>query len=54
MKVGIIGLGRMGAAIARRVLEGGHEVLAYDPDGDARSHVQAMGAQIAMRARHDP
>ncbi len=52
MKLGIIGLGRMGAAITRRVREAGHDVVAYDPSGDARSHVQAMGAEIALSA-HD-
>ena len=50
MKLGVIGLGRMGAAIARRVLDGGHEVVAYDPDGDARGHVAAMGAEIVVSA----
>jgi len=30
MQIGIIGLGRMGANIARRLARGGHDVLAYD------------------------
>ena len=30
MKVGFIGLGRMGEAMARRLLEGGHEVGVYN------------------------
>jgi 6-phosphogluconate dehydrogenase len=30
MKIGMIGLGRMGANMARRLMRGGHEVVAYD------------------------
>jgi 6-phosphogluconate dehydrogenase len=30
MKIGIIGLGRMGAGIAERLRRGGHEVIGYD------------------------
>ena len=30
MKVGFIGLGRMGSAMARRLIEGGHEVGVYN------------------------
>jgi 6-phosphogluconate dehydrogenase len=32
MKVGIVGLGRMGAGIAERWRRGGHEVIGYDRD----------------------
>ena len=30
MKVGFIGLGRMGSGMARRILDGGHELVVYD------------------------
>jgi 6-phosphogluconate dehydrogenase len=30
MKIGMIGLGRMGMNMARRLLQGGHEVVAYN------------------------
>ena len=30
MKVGFIGLGRMGSGMARRILSGGHELVVYD------------------------
>ena len=30
MKVGFIGLGRMGQAMARRLIDGGHEVGVYN------------------------
>jgi len=39
MQLGMIGLGRMGANIARRVAERGHEVVVYDHSEDA---VKAM------------
>ena len=39
MKVGFIGLGRMGSGMARRVLEGGHDLIAYDV---ARGQVEKL------------
>ncbi|MBW0018776.1 MAG: decarboxylating 6-phosphogluconate dehydrogenase [Mycobacterium sp.] len=42
MQLGMIGLGRMGANIARRVCSAGHECVAYDHDSDA---VKAMAGE---------
>ena len=36
MKIGMIGLGKMGANMTERLLKGGHEVVAYDLSADAR------------------
>ena len=36
MQLGMIGLGRMGANIVRRVTAGGHECVVYDHDPDRR------------------
>ena len=47
MRVGFIGLGRMGSGMARRVLEGGHELAAYDV---ARPQVEALAASGARAA----
>ena len=51
MKLGIIGLGRMGGNMARRLIAGGHEVVAYDRDPaaveDARSHGAIPAASLA-------
>ncbi|MXO76155.1 decarboxylating 6-phosphogluconate dehydrogenase [Altererythrobacter aerius] len=47
MRLAIIGLGRMGGNIARRLLSGGHEVVAYDRDPEARSNLAAAGAEVA-------
>ncbi len=35
MKIGVIGLGRMGAGISRRLMRGGHQVVGYDHSGDS-------------------
>ncbi|HLY06588.1 MAG TPA: decarboxylating 6-phosphogluconate dehydrogenase [Rhizomicrobium sp.] len=46
MQIAIIGLGRMGGNIARRLMEHGHEVVAYDRDSDAvRKLANAKGAR---------
>ena len=47
MKLGVIGLGRMGRIVVTRVLEAGHEVVAFDIDETAVSSVAAAGADPA-------
>jgi 6-phosphogluconate dehydrogenase len=47
MRIGMIGLGRMGANMVRRLLQGGHECVAYDPKAEAVQAVAAQGAQAA-------
>jgi 6-phosphogluconate dehydrogenase len=37
MRIGMVGLGRMGANMARRLARGGIEVAGFDPDADARA-----------------
>ena len=44
MEVGMIGLGRMGSNMARRLLGGGHRVVVYDPLKEAREAVVELGA----------
>ncbi|HWK36033.1 phosphogluconate dehydrogenase (NAD(+)-dependent, decarboxylating) [Sphingomonas sp.] len=44
MRVGMIGLGRMGANIARRLMEHGHELVVYDRAADAVADVVKDGA----------
>jgi len=43
MKLGMIGLGRMGANMASRLKRGGHEVIGYDPSEEARKKFDASG-----------
>jgi 6-phosphogluconate dehydrogenase len=43
MKLAMIGLGRMGANMAERLIRGGHEVVGYDPSEDARKSAEQSG-----------
>ncbi|MCL4135805.1 UNVERIFIED_CONTAM: hypothetical protein GTU68_067457 [Idotea baltica] len=45
MKIGYIGLGKMGMAMVKLLLEKGHEVVATDPNEAARKEAEAAGAQ---------
>ena len=47
MRIGMIGLGRMGANMVRRLLEGGHECVAYDHTAKSVAAVTAFGARGA-------
>jgi 6-phosphogluconate dehydrogenase len=47
MKIGMIGLGKMGANMTERLLKGGHEVVAYDLSADALKHAAERGAETA-------
>ena len=47
---GFIGLGRMGGAMARRLLDAGHQVTVYDPSTAAAEALAAHGARIAPSA----
>jgi 6-phosphogluconate dehydrogenase len=47
MKIGMIGLGKMGANMTERLLKGGHEVVAFDLHAEARDAVAAKGASPA-------
>ncbi len=44
MQLGMVGLGRMGGNMTRRLLRGGHTVIAYDPDQEAVREAVAAGA----------
>ncbi len=43
----MIGLGRMGANMAQRLMRGGHQVVGYDPSDAARAALEKQGAQSA-------
>ncbi|MGH8209059.1 MAG: phosphogluconate dehydrogenase (NAD(+)-dependent, decarboxylating) [Steroidobacteraceae bacterium] len=45
MRIGMIGLGRMGANMVRRLLKGGHECVVYDRSTDAVKASVAQGAR---------
>ena len=44
MELGMIGLGRMGGNMTQRLLGGGHHIVAYDPNEQARLSVVNAGA----------
>ncbi len=47
MELGMIGLGKMGANMAERLLQGGHKVTGFDPGADARKGLEAKGGSSA-------
>ena len=48
MNVGFIGLGRMGAGMARRILSGGHNLAVYDIAAARVAEMVAAGATAAL------
>jgi 6-phosphogluconate dehydrogenase len=44
MQIGVIGLGRMGGNISRRLMQHGHEVVVYDHDPKAVAEISRAGA----------
>lgn len=44
MQLGMVGLGRMGANMTTRLLQGGHQVVAYDRNADAVKNSASDGA----------
>ena len=54
MQIGMVGLGRMGANMVRRLLRGGHTAVVFDPDHAAVQKLVAEGADrrgLARRVR---
>ena len=47
MKIGMIGLGRMGANMAQRLMQGGHQLVGFDPKLEARKDLESKGAESA-------
>jgi len=47
MQLGVIGMGRMGANISRRLMRGGHACVVYDRETEAVGKVVADGARAA-------
>ena len=44
MQLGMIGLGRMGANMVRRLMKGGHECVAFDFNADSVAKIAGEGA----------
>ena len=52
MRIGIIGLGRMGGAIARRLMRAGHETIVWDRDAAAIASLVPDGAVASDSLEH--
>lgn len=52
MQIGMIGLGRMGANMVRRLLRGGHTAVVYDRSADAVAALVPEGATGASSLQH--
>jgi 6-phosphogluconate dehydrogenase len=50
-QLGMVGLGRMGSNIVRRLMRGGHECVVYDVNPDAISTLEGEGAAAASSLR---
>ena len=51
MQIGIVGLGRMGMNMARRLLKGGHEVVAYNRTYEKVRDIESEGAKGAKNLK---
>jgi 6-phosphogluconate dehydrogenase len=47
MKAGLVGLGKMGGNMVTRLVSCGHQIVAYDPNEEARRESQKHGAQTS-------
>ncbi len=48
MDIGMIGLGKMGANMAQRLIKGGHRVVGFDPREEARKALEVEGGESAV------
>ena len=46
MKLGFVGLGKMGSNMVKRLLERGHEITAFAPSKESREDARSHGAQV--------
>jgi len=51
MQLGMIGLGRMGGNIVRRLMHDGHSCVVYDKSADAVKGLAGEGASRSWRRR---
>jgi 3-hydroxyisobutyrate dehydrogenase-like beta-hydroxyacid dehydrogenase len=47
MRIGFIGLGQMGRAMAGRLIDAGHELVVYNRGAEAAQSLRTKGAQVA-------
>ena len=49
MQLGMVGLGRMGANMTRRLMHGGHQMVVSDLSPDAVKQIAGEGAVASFR-----
>jgi 3-hydroxyisobutyrate dehydrogenase len=54
MEIGVAGLGRMGAAIATRLIEVGHKLTVWNRSPEKAKPLQAAGAALARSPATSP
>ncbi|MDY6988635.1 MAG: decarboxylating 6-phosphogluconate dehydrogenase [Thermodesulfobacteriota bacterium] len=47
MKIGFVGLGKMGGKMVERLMKGGHQIVAFDPVPEALGEAESKGATRA-------
>lgn len=47
MQIGMVGLGKMGGGMAKRLLRGDHDVIGFDPDQESRDRLDDCGGRTA-------
>jgi 6-phosphogluconate dehydrogenase len=52
MQIAMIGLGKMGANMAERLMRGGHQVVGFDPMEAARKAIEKQGGKSADSLEH--
>ena len=53
MQLGMVGLGKMGANMTTRLVQGGHEVVAFDRSAEAVKAAVGHGARAASAPMAD-
>jgi len=54
MKIAMVGLGKMGANMTQRLIEHGHQVVAFDLSEEARNTAAKIGADRPPPSRSWP
>ncbi len=54
MKLGVVGLGRMGSSMVRRLLRAGHQCVVYDLHAEAVQALEREGVMARLRSRISP
>ncbi len=52
MKIGFVGLGKMGSQIVKKLIESGHEVSVYDTNPELVMQTEAFGARATQSREH--